>query len=405
MNHMKQITFLTAILLAFSACELRVEGTPFYKGQQVSLSATVPSNGGGEQQLPNKQRITGIDSHPSSSEGSINLSWEEGDQILVTVGKHAEPFTLVAGAGTAKATFIGQMPADGTAYDVTYPINYHDSLLYQQPYTPNGFSSGLMKMSTKTPGTLDHGFTLSADNALLGLQLIGDQPIGKIVLTNPADNQTYTLHSIHVTLSNLPTLFYIVVPAGEWKQGFKVDVYAIDNTTHLRSLTKATAITFSPIYATIMPTQSTMPYTKTYRYGFTQEQWDAAKSRWGHGGRGHAPLDQSCIQATMVHGIRLKILKSGILNVYKVPSLQEKTEENFEYVITLQTDKIGLQDFDFPQPIYIGPTEYLVFGKPSEEMPTLGPAYAPGKEWQRFTHFIGTEHTRNAGTALMVEFY
>lgn len=47
MNHMKQITFLTAILLAFSACELRVGGTPFYKGQQVSLSATVPSNGGG----------------------------------------------------------------------------------------------------------------------------------------------------------------------------------------------------------------------------------------------------------------------------------------------------------------------------------------------------------------------
>ena len=47
MNHMKQITFLTAILLAFSACELRVGDTPFYKGQQVSLSATVPSNGGG----------------------------------------------------------------------------------------------------------------------------------------------------------------------------------------------------------------------------------------------------------------------------------------------------------------------------------------------------------------------
>ena len=47
MNHMKQITFLTAILLAFSACELRVGGTPFYKGQQVSLSATVPGNGGG----------------------------------------------------------------------------------------------------------------------------------------------------------------------------------------------------------------------------------------------------------------------------------------------------------------------------------------------------------------------
>ena len=55
MNHMKQITFLTAILLAFSACELRVGGTPFYKGQQVSLSATVPSNGGGSNYLINRE--------------------------------------------------------------------------------------------------------------------------------------------------------------------------------------------------------------------------------------------------------------------------------------------------------------------------------------------------------------
>ena len=96
----------------------------------------------------------------------------------------------------------------------------------------------------------------------------------------------------------------------------------------------------------------------------------------------------------------------GILNVYKVPSLLEKTEENFEHVITLKTNTKGLQDFDFPQPIYIGPTEYLVFGKPSEKEPTLRPAYTqPEEEWQRFTHYIGTDKAKGAGRALMVEFY
>jgi hypothetical protein len=152
---------------------------------------------------------------------------------------------------------------------------------------------------------------------------------------------------------------------------------------------------------------------KHYRYGYTQAHWDAATSSWGHQGRGHAPADQSCIQGTMVHGIRLKVAKVGSLDVYKVPSLLEKTEDNFELVATLTTDSTGVQDFDFAEPIYIAPNEYLVFGKPSEKMPTLLPCYVnksveelPTKA-KGFAHYIGTKKAKVSAPngSLMVEFY
>ena len=145
-----------------------------------------------------------------------------------------------------------------------------------------------------------------------------------------------------------------------------------------------------------------------YRYGLGQQQWDECNGRWGHGGRGHAPTDQSVIQGTYVHGVRLKVAVAGSLNVYKVPSLQETTEENFELVATLTTDKLGLQNIDFPEPIYVGENEYLVFGKPSEPMPTLVPLYNTrnyGYVVQNFCHFVGADKERKCGSALMVDFY
>lgn len=152
---------------------------------------------------------------------------------------------------------------------------------------------------------------------------------------------------------------------------------------------------------------------KHYRYGFTQAHWDAATASWGHAGRGHAPADQSCIQGTMVHGIRLKVASAGSLNVYKVPSLLEKNEDHFELVATLTTDSTGLQDFDFAEPIYIAPNEYLVFGKPSEEEPTLRPRWLSGnanglpEKAKGVAHYIGTEKAEVAAPngSLMVEFY
>ena len=145
-----------------------------------------------------------------------------------------------------------------------------------------------------------------------------------------------------------------------------------------------------------------------YRYGFGQQLWDECNGRWGHSGRGHAPADQSVIQGTYVNGVRLNVAVKGSLNVYKVPSLTETTDDNFVLVATLTTDKLGVQDIDFLEPIYVGENEYLVFGKPSEPMPTLGLFYNTNKYGsvvQSFTHFIGTDKAKKAGSALMVDFY
>lgn len=235
----KYFSFLLVAAL-FAACTPNNEiGTPFKAGQEVTLSAQMPNAGNnGAQQLPGKQRVSGID------EGTqINLTWDEGDQIKVMVGEASATFTLESGAGTAQATFKGIMPADGTDFSVQYPVEEPD--LSNQTYVPNGFGKGLMKMATETNGTIDGGFTLSPQHALLGLQLKGSDALGKIVLTNPADSKTYTLTCTDVTLKeNASTLFYIVVPKGEWNNGFRVDVYAADNSTILNTFEKTSSVSF-----------------------------------------------------------------------------------------------------------------------------------------------------------------
>ena len=145
-----------------------------------------------------------------------------------------------------------------------------------------------------------------------------------------------------------------------------------------------------------------------YRYGISSQYWEECNGLWGHGGRGHAVQDQSPIQGTIVQGVRLNVGREGSLNIYKIPSLFESTEDNFQLVATITTDSPGLQDIDFPTPIYVGENEYLVFGKPSEITPTLTPMYNTLKYdtfKQFFVHFIGTDKVKKAGSALMVDFY
>ena len=242
---MKKIFFLVAAVVLITACTSKGEvGTPFQAGQKVTLAASMGSNG---QNMPGQSRVAGVDNG-----SQIDLIWNEGDQITVKVGDATAVFTLESGAGTANGTFAGEMPASGTNYSVVYPANYNESVLANQTYTSNGFGKGLMKMSTKTDGTLDGGFILTADNALLGLQLTGDQALGDIILTNPTTSQTYTLNCTGVTLSNTAMLFYLVVPAGEWLNGFTVSVRDSEGN-EVTSFTKADAVTFSATTSMIMP--------------------------------------------------------------------------------------------------------------------------------------------------------
>ena len=249
-NMRNHLCIIALYLLAVVSCtpDLGV-GTPFVEGQEVTLTAFVADNPSGAKQMPGKQRVSGKDAG-----ATIDLTWNAGDQILVSVGDKSAVFTLSSGENSSLGTFTGKMPANGNEYSVSYPVDYSDDVLTYQTYVENGFGNGLMKMSTKKAGTLNNGFTLSADNALLGLQLMGNQTLSRIVVTNPTDQKTYTLNCSNVALSQSPTLFYIVVPAGEWGNGFKVDIYD-SNNTHQKTLTKSSTALFSTTQATIMPVQ------------------------------------------------------------------------------------------------------------------------------------------------------
>ena len=249
-NAMKKIQSIfpllsfVVIVLLFAACSHEELDTPFYAGQEVSISAALSSSNNND----GKKRISGKD-----NVDKIDLTWDANDQILVTVGDKSAVFTLTSGAGTNNATFMGKMPADGSNFHVSYPIDYTDEVLTNQTYTANGFGKGLMKMSTKIPSTLDDGFMLSADNSLLGLELQGDANVSKIVLTNNDNQKAYTLDCSTQTVNTAEgTLFYIVVPAGVWAKGLKVEVYN-SNGTVIEERIKTSEADFVAGKALIMP--------------------------------------------------------------------------------------------------------------------------------------------------------
>ena len=105
---------LGLLMLFIVSCMPQNEvGTPFHKGQEVTIYASMPYNNSREgiAYMPDKQRVSGLDSHPMTSQGAINLYWSEGDEIAVVVGEETSTFTLTDGKGTSKGTFSGQMPA------------------------------------------------------------------------------------------------------------------------------------------------------------------------------------------------------------------------------------------------------------------------------------------------------
>ncbi len=241
----KVFSLLIGALLVYS-CTSKVElGTPFQAGQQVSLIAHMPNTNSGASQLPSKQRVSGLDAGTH-----INLTWDEGDVVLVTVDGQTAEFTLESGAGSSTGTFTGTMPANGMTYSVQYPVSEPD--LSNQTYVENGFGKGLLKLMT-TNGTIDDGFTLAAQHSLFGLQLTGNTTVRKIVLTNLENDETYTLnYAMGVTITSAVKLFYFVVPAGEWTAGLKVDVYASEDVK-LAEFSTSNCIAMSSGKATIMP--------------------------------------------------------------------------------------------------------------------------------------------------------
>lgn len=149
-------------------------GTPFHKGQEVTLSASPLSFGDARRLHAYNEVGEGKDTKLT------NLRWDAGDQVDVFVkdgeGNYAKSvFTLISGANTSTGRFKGVMPADGTEFIVFYPhqestiviedgeglrvsqFNIPENQTYQAPHDgwPT-FAKGLMPM-------IGHGTNIEED--------------------------------------------------------------------------------------------------------------------------------------------------------------------------------------------------------------------------------------------------
>ena len=226
---MKKLLFFATALLVLAGCNKKdnalnnaPEGTPFEKGQQVTLTI-----GAGAQQGPN--RVAGID---NTTNNRIDFTWEEGDQILIKVGDKTAEFTLSSEPGLEYGEFAGVMPAGGSTFDIQFPVNAPD--LTAQEYTEDKTIPADKMLFTATGCTLGNNAILTAQYAMVQLNLFGtDKTVGKIVFTNKTDNpaESYTLtctggKTIGATSAEA-TPFYVVVPTGTYQ--FEAEIW--DNAT------------------------------------------------------------------------------------------------------------------------------------------------------------------------------
>lgn len=229
--------YFAAALLVLVGCNKKEnviengpEGTPFVKGQQVTLIVGTGVQG------PN--RVAG---HDNASQ--IGFTWEEGDKILVgNDGSGYNEFTLVSEANAKQGAFAGEMPSSGTTFTVKYIGNPY---LTEQTYSVAQIDAKQMSFEA-TNCVLDKTIILEPQYAMVQLNLYSttEQKVGKIVFNDITclfetvdDPFMATLNCTDeegngVTLSTNPeepTPFYFIVPKGEYR--FEVRVWNDDDTS------------------------------------------------------------------------------------------------------------------------------------------------------------------------------
>jgi hypothetical protein len=94
--------------------------------------------------------------------------------------------------------------------------------------------------------------------------------VSKIEFTNRANSNTYALLCPEIELTDASVLFYIVVPAGEWAQGFKVTVYDASGYP-IKDFTKKSSSTFAAGKAIVMPVQPVYKKISVFSVSATQK--------------------------------------------------------------------------------------------------------------------------------------
>ena len=243
------------LLLALSSCNLEEQAKeiPEISGEVVTIRASLDVQ---EQEADPARTSLGA--------GGACL-WSAGDAISIfsTGGAHMR-FDLTSGAGASEATFSGTVTSTTMPYYSIYPYaagnTKNNGLRFTMPevqtYAENSFGNGAAPMYAILP-TLEEGATFKNLCGVLELYFTGAVPVTAITLTAKSgatlwgkcrlvlnnkqgtDGQTLeiTEGSATVTLdcgagvqlSDTPTPFDIVLPAGVLSEGMTVDVYTTGN--------------------------------------------------------------------------------------------------------------------------------------------------------------------------------
>lgn len=230
---MRRIILFAATCIMLAACtKSEINAPAFKKGQAVTISASAG--------MSESTKVTGTD------DGSkINFKWEEGDKVLVKVGEASSEFTIKVGSISTdgkSADFEGTMPAEGSSYDVQYPVPSDPDPLKIQTYVEGGIASGLMqfgatgcttpivKLKAKTAILQLNLYTISATGGEVGDPINIGGGITKIEFVyNMADGDLYDNLIIDPgvvleTSEDKAKPFYMVVRTGVKYKG--ISVYA-----------------------------------------------------------------------------------------------------------------------------------------------------------------------------------
>ena len=220
------------------------------------------------------------------AEGIYYPYWSEGDEVAVWVDgvNTADKYTIVDGVGTGKASFKGTL--FGSRMVALYPYSGRTQegvdnnvltleLPEEQPYAPNSFGQGAFPMLAVSESD---AFTFKNLGAVLKLSLTGEEAVNTIrfiahdkgmavsgkatvridfektpeLVMSSGGSPEVTLFCGSVQLDKtVPTDFFIVLPAGTYKDGFTLEIKTFAGT-----VTKSTDkdITFQRSQVRAIPT-------------------------------------------------------------------------------------------------------------------------------------------------------